>query len=105
MRKRLLSFILFALLLAAMLTLFVGAETEDAVTSGLFFDYTEESAFVTLIVIISVIGIAIPILPIVYSLLKLFREKCAYPMPYYVMFIASAVWCVAGIVLLIIFLV
>lgn len=67
--------------------------------------FDSASAMAVLIILISVFGIALPIVFIIISIIKLFMQQVEYAMPYYVLFISSVIWCVIGIAGLIILII
>lgn len=80
---------------------------EDSVSVDDNFDLNldEQSAMAIIIVLISIFGIALPLVPAIISLIKLFKSRVAYPLPYYVLFVTSVIWCVLGIAGLIVLLI
>lgn len=65
----------------------------------------EGAAMAVLVVLISIFGIALPIVPIIISLIKLFKSRVAYPLPYYILFVTSVIWFVLGVAGLIVLLI
>ena len=102
MKRRILSLIPILLILVALLTLFAGAET-GVVGEDFWSDPSNSKAL--LVGITLVLGVGLSALPVVVSLVKIFDKKNKYPLPYYVMFAASAAWMVMSIVIIILTLV
>lgn len=75
-------------------------EGGDLFEEGLF-ELDEASALVLLIIVTVIFGIAIPVAPFVISLINLLKKKAKHVFVSYVSFIASAVWLVLGITVLI----
>lgn len=63
------------------------------------------SAMAVLIVLISVFGIVLPIIPTLFALYKLFRARVEYPIPYYILFSVSVIWCALGVAGLIVLMI
>lgn len=109
--KRILSLLLILVLILSVFSLGVMAAevvTDDEIIDdelewGYEEDYyfDEQIHFVLVVVIIVLLGIVVPIIPIISSLLKLFYKGTQHPVPYYIMFIASVIWLVLGIVVLV----
>ena len=102
MKRRILSLIPILLILVALLTLFAGAET-GAVGEDLWSDPANSKVLLAGITLI--LGVVLSALPLIMSLVEIFDKKNKYPLPYYVMFAASAAWMVMSIVIIILTLV
>ena len=101
MKRRILSLVPILLLVVTLFTLFAGAETP---ATGEDFWANPSNARALLVGITVVFGVALSILPLIASLVKIFDKKNTYPLPYYVMFIASAAWLVMSAVIIILLL-
>lgn len=97
--KRLLPLLIILVLLVSLFT--IGAAAEDG-----YYDDTATEVVVYALSIAGVIllGIIAPLVPIIISIIRLFGKKAAHAIPYYVMFIAGAIWLVLGVVILILLL-
>ncbi len=96
--KKIIGAVLLFMLLLSLLTVFVSAESNAATMLS-------NALFWVTIVLVAIIGILLPILPIVWALIRLFKTKTDYPVPQYIAIIASAIWFAMGVVIFILILV
>ncbi len=112
--KRILSLIVILALVLSLFTLGVMAAdvtTMDEVIDDEFgweheeeYYFDEQILFIVVIVLVALLGIAVPIIPITISLVQLFYKGAKHPIPYYTMFIASVIWLLLGIIVMILIL-
>lgn len=98
MKRRILALLPIILAIVVLFTLFASAETAAVGDSS-----ADARAF--LLIVTFVLGLALPVLPLTVSLVKIFSKKVSYPLPYYVMFAASAAWIVMSVVIIILTLI
>ncbi len=98
--KRLLPLLIILVLLISLFT--IGAAAEDDFLGNYTMDLV---AYVVSMVGVILLGIITPLIPIIRSVVELFSRKTEHPIPYYVMFIAGAIWFLLGVIILILLLI
>lgn len=98
MKRKILPLTIILTAVVMLSTVYCGAETAAAssgIVIGLVIAVILEAAF----------GIIVPALATAFSLIKIFKAKDKYPILYYIAFVGSVIWLVAGIILMVLLLI